>query len=79
MVSKAAAQLMEKGRSEGRLEGARDGKVQLVLRMLERKFGALEDERRARVRNAAEGELELWSDRILEAKSVEEVFGEREG
>lgn len=82
MLSKAAAQIMEKGRVEGRvegrLEGARDGKAQLVLRQIERKFGLLQDERRVRVRNAAEAELDLWSDRVLDAKSVEEVFGERE-
>lgn len=65
-----AEQLIQEGRQEGRLEGER-----LVLqRQLVRKFGELDFRTRENIRLAVEQDLELWSERILEAATLEEVF-----
>ena len=59
-----------KGLKEGRLLG----EANLVLRQLERRFGALPDSVEARVRSADDSALERWSLQILDASSLEEVL-----
>ena len=58
-----------KGFEEGRMLGGN-----LVLRLLERRFGPLPDSVETRVRSADDDDLERWSLRILDASSLEEVF-----
>jgi len=61
---------MRKGRQEGRQEGER-----LVLqRQLTRKFGELDYHTLEKIRHATEQDLELWAERILDAKSLEGVL-----
>jgi flagellar biosynthesis/type III secretory pathway protein FliH len=60
-------------REEGLEEGRKEGQ-QLVLRLLARRFGALPEAVTARVMDAGLEELERWSDRILDAASLDEVF-----
>jgi len=59
-------------RQEGRLEG----EAELLLRQLSRRFPPLPDEISERVHNADPGTIESWADRILDAKSLDEVFQE---
>ncbi|MEO5327165.1 MAG: DUF4351 domain-containing protein [Magnetococcus sp. THC-1_WYH] len=66
------ARVMDSVRQEVRKEGA----AAILLRQLHRRFGKCSDLIAAKV-NAADTELlEIWSDRILDAKSVEDVFSE---
>lgn len=59
------------------LEMARNqGATSLILRLLERKFGPLQSEVTARVQAASKNELESWSERILDAATLGDVFGE---
>nr|VFK23309.1 MAG: conserved hypothetical protein (putative transposase or invertase) [Candidatus Kentron sp. MB]VFK28437.1 MAG: conserved hypothetical protein (putative transposase or invertase) [Candidatus Kentron sp. MB]VFK74252.1 MAG: conserved hypothetical protein (putative transposase or invertase) [Candidatus Kentron sp. MB] len=69
-----------KGRLEGRLEGEargeEKGKVKMLLRLLPRRFGPLPDEISDRIYRADPNTIEIWIDRILDAKSLDEVFSE---
>ncbi len=60
----------EEGETRGRAAGER-----LVLeKLLTLKFGPLSDEMRERLSKADESRLTLWAERILTARSVDEVF-----
>jgi len=52
----------------------REGKAELVQRLLSLKFGELPPPLRGRIAGATELELELWSERLLSAGSLSEVF-----
>jgi hypothetical protein len=54
--------------------GVEKGQRELVLRLLTRRFGALPDAIASRVARASRSELERWSDRILDAASLDDVF-----
>ena len=58
----------------GKLDGMREGHRETVLRLLRRKFGALPDQVVTRVQNADTALLEQLEDRVLFAKSLDEMF-----
>lgn len=60
----------EKLLRDGRLNGER----RILLRQLRRRFPALPAEVEQRVAAATEAQLELWSERVLDAESLEQVF-----
>jgi hypothetical protein len=62
----AAQMLREEGRAEGRAE--------MLLKVLELKFGQPSSETIARVRAANIEDLDRWVQRIISANSLEEVF-----
>ncbi|MCC5888777.1 MAG: hypothetical protein JJT88_20250 [Gammaproteobacteria bacterium] len=66
---------LKKGLEQGREEGAHDGAARMLLRQLGLRFG---DEASASVRSRVEAaeldEIMAWSDRILTAASLEDVF-----
>ena len=70
----------EEGRSEGRVEGQAEGRVAgeaaVLLRQIAQRFGAqAAADVRARVEQADAATLLSWSERILTAERVEEIFG----
>ena len=67
----------QEGRKEGRKEGRQEGEATLLLRLLERKFGALDRRVLRRIRRAEAETLLEWGERLLTAKSLAEVFGDR--
>ena len=62
------------GWQEGRLEGEQTGEARLLQRLLTRRFGALPADYVARIRAASSEQLERWSDQVLDAKTLAEVF-----
>jgi hypothetical protein len=62
--------------AQGRAEGETSGKAHMLLRMLGRRFGPLPPEVEARVRGADDARLDDWSDRILDADDLADVFHE---
>jgi flagellar biosynthesis/type III secretory pathway protein FliH len=71
-------QIREEGRQEGweegREEGRQEGEAQVVLRLLRLKFGPLAPEVEERLRSADADRLLEWGDRVLTAKSLQDVF-----
>jgi hypothetical protein len=64
----------QEGEQKGRLEGRLEGEAALLLRLLERRFGALPDWVRDRIAAADTASLEEWSLRLLDAGSLEDVL-----
>jgi Putative transposase, YhgA-like/Domain of unknown function (DUF4351) len=55
-------------------QGLEKGQRAMLLRLLGRRFGAVPEPIAARVSTATLPELERWSDRVLEAASLDDVF-----
>ncbi|MDE0507922.1 MAG: Rpn family recombination-promoting nuclease/putative transposase [Gammaproteobacteria bacterium] len=69
-----------KGRAEGVAEGEAlglaKGEAKSLIRLLERRFGLLEQADLDRISGADLEQLDAWIDRVLDAESVDAVFGE---
>ena len=63
------------GEVKGKAEGEATGMVKILLRLLERRFGPLPSSARSRVAKASADELDVWADQVLDASSLEEMFG----
>lgn len=64
----------EEGIEQGREQGMAQGQLKLLKRLLTRRFGDLPGRSLALLEKAGPDELERWSDRVLDAESLEEVF-----
>ena len=67
---------LQQGLQQGKLEGKLEGEVALLERQLSKRFGPLTEDTRARLRNATTEQIEIWAERVLDAKTLEDVFGE---
>ncbi len=65
-----------RGEAIGMVRGRQEGESNLLLRLLKRRFGAVPEWVSARLNQANTDLLETWGDRVLDAQSLEEVFGE---
>jgi len=55
-------------------KGLQQGESRLLRRLLTQRFGELPAWAEARLQEAALEQLETWSERVLEAGSLEEIF-----
>ena len=60
--------------NKGVVQGEQLGEAKMLLRQLERRFGPPSKERREEVLSADTETLLRWSDRILDAKTPDEIF-----
>ena len=56
--------------------GVQRGEAFLLQRQLTRRFGELSAAQQARLAAATPAQLETWGDRVLDATSLDEVFGD---
>ena len=73
-ITQFAERFIEEGRKEGREEGIGEGETRVLLRQLALKFGPLPEPVRARVESTDADTLLLWSERVLSADHLDEVF-----
>lgn len=66
--------LREEGREEGRTEGIVEGERIVVRRLLEKRFGVLPASMLEDIDRSTAEQLQQWTDRILFARSLSEVF-----
>ncbi len=77
-----AQYIKDLGRNEGRVEGRGEGEVigrQAILqRLVTKRFGQniLDLQFQEQLRKATPEQLDIWAERILDAKSVDEVFND---
>lgn len=64
------------GKAEGKAEGRAEGKAEMLLRLLRRRFDSLPETVMRKVRDASDDELNEWADNILDARSLDMVFGQ---
>jgi len=69
------SQGLNQGLSQGLSQGRQQGQLELITRLLTRRFGALPDWASARLQAAYADQLEQWADRVLDAATLEAVFG----
>ena len=65
---------LEKGLEEGLEKGIKTGIADILLHQLISKFGSVSDENKNQIESADNELLLKWSDQILTASSIEEVF-----
>jgi predicted transposase YdaD len=68
-------QAFSEGEIQGQAKGRVEGEAALLLRQLERRFGPLPESARLRVATADAETLLAWGERILDAESLEDVWG----
>jgi len=77
-MSTFAERFRAEGRSQGIQQGLEQGmqrgEVVMLVRLLERKFGHLPETLRPRIEAADEQTLLAWSERVLSATTLEDVF-----
>ena len=78
LVMTIAEQWKQEGRLEGRMEGRTEGRNSILSRQLAKRFGQdiFDISLQERLRNATPEQLDRWAERILDAKTLEEVFEE---
>jgi predicted transposase YdaD len=64
----------QEGHQEGHQEGRREGEAEMLLRLLRIRFGTLPTDAVARVQAADPEALLHWSERVLSAATLDEVF-----
>ncbi len=71
-----AQYIKDLGRVEGRVEGEFTAGTRIVQRLITKRFGkSITDlDVQERLRKATPEQLDLWAERILDAKNVDEVF-----
>jgi hypothetical protein len=82
-VMSVMAQEREQGRVEGRAEGRAEGetqgkargKAETLLRLLDRRFHGVPEDYRTQVLAANAEQLDAWIDAVLDAESIDAVFG----
>jgi len=73
-----AEEVMQQGKLEGKIEGIQEGTLkgesQILSRQLNKRFGPLPLWAQQNLAEANTDQLELWAERILDAKTLAEVF-----
>jgi len=64
----------QEGREEGRQEGKQRGEALILLRLLRLKFGEIPDDTRRRIEATDADTLLAWSERILNAECIDDIF-----
>jgi hypothetical protein len=64
---------LQQGIQQGMQQGRRDGQASVILRLLERRWGGVDDDVRAAVAALSPERLEALADRLLDFASVDEV------
>jgi hypothetical protein len=63
------------GEERGIQAGIQQGEAKILKRLISRHYGPLPGWAEERLAKASVDDLERWADRVLEAASIEEVFG----
>jgi predicted transposase YdaD len=65
---------LQEGRQEGRQEGLQAGEVNVLRRLIEKRFGALPNWAGEKLAALSTSDLEDLSERVLDAKSLDELL-----
>jgi predicted transposase/invertase (TIGR01784 family) len=66
---------LEQGLQQGEEKGFYLGELQTLQRLLTKRFGPLPEAMQVRLSTASREEIERWLDRVLDAQTLDEVFG----
>ncbi len=71
VIQRAREEALQRGMQQGRVDGERA----VLERQLRRRFGHLPPGAAQRLDLASQADLESWADNVLDAGSLDEVFG----
>ena len=74
MLAERVTEWTEEWKQQGRKEGLKEGEAAMLIRLLELRFGGIDETTQARIRRADAETLLLWGERVLTAASLAEVF-----
>ena len=77
LMSTVAEAWVREGEVRGEAKGKAKGKAETLLRLLQRRFGAVPESVRERVAVGSVAELDAWIDAVLDVQSLTEVFDAR--
>ncbi len=69
-----AQELMRRGQEKGIVQGVHQGEAAMIIRQLNRRFHQVPESYLSQIQQADAETLLVWGERILEAKTLEEVF-----
>ncbi len=75
-LQKGMEQGLEKGLEQGLEKGRAQGSASVLLRLLNRRFGPLSADLTRRLAQSTPEQLEIWAERVLDARTIDEVFAE---
>jgi hypothetical protein len=61
-------------RAEGEAKGRVEQAARMLVRLLTRRFGAVPEAVHARIDRASLEQLDIWSERVLDAATLDDVF-----
>jgi len=70
------AETVTKWTKQWKMEGRMEGRAAVLERLLRKRFGAIAPMYLERIRSASIEQLDLWAERILDAKSIQEIFSQ---
>ena len=71
----AMAGVIQRARDEGMEQGRVEGERAVLERLLRRRFGRLPSATAERLDRASAGDLETWAENVLDADTLDDVFG----
>jgi hypothetical protein len=74
LIQQGRAEGEAKGRVEGEAKGRAEGRAEILRKLMTLKFGPLSPEMEKRISSAAITDLDRWSERVLSAQRIEEIF-----
>jgi flagellar biosynthesis/type III secretory pathway protein FliH len=75
-VQQGLQQGVQQGLQQGVQQGVQQGELLLLSRQLRKRFGELPEWAEQMLKEASGAMLEVWSERILTAAALEDVFTE---
>ncbi len=76
LIEKGVQEGIKRGVKEGIEKGIEKGEADMLLRLLEQKFGEIPPGYRHRIDDADSAQLLAWAKRILTVETIDDVFGE---
>ena len=73
-IDNMLAERVQEWTQQWKAEGRKEGEITLMIRLLEKRFGPLDETTRARLEAADAEQLLHWGERLLVAESLEAVF-----
>jgi len=67
---------IQQGIQQGMQQGMQQGSGKVLLRQVTKKFGGVSGDVKQKIEHADEEQLLRWSELILSAKSIAEIFGD---
>ena len=76
MLAERVKEWTKDWREDGFKAGLKQGEQLLIMRLLEKRFGKLPQSAEQKLQQASPEELEVWGERLLDAKNLDDVFAE---